>query len=450
MGWRIFQVINKMLFFCGRYAVFGVGLITYVLVFVSCEKPSRIQNSTNQQLQTDVSQSVHAEGLPLPSPPADQEMAQEKTISTDVLSEQQVWESIVDGARADFSAALKQITSMFPSEGARNHARAKLVRALCQVKLDDLASYLKQIESGEAREEALGLVAADWAARDPVKLVNYALSHLDGKDKNSVAGTGVQAMIKNKKLDEVSFIIESMPYSKDRSWAIHQLSSSYGRQDLLGAISWADGLHLDEDRVEAYRQLLPYIAEQRGAFGLTEIANRFQDQDLRRNCIQLAVKALAQNDNLNQAVSWVKELPAKERVWAELQLVQTAADRDLAGWTKYVVEGISPGAQGQSIISIAQKQFNKSPSGAADWALSLPVKLQGDAIVTVVTEWYDTDSIALSEWINTMKAGAVKDRALGILASSLSRTDKNAAIDVAKKIGDVGRRNATLGDLNAR
>ena len=39
--------------------------------------------------------------------------------------------------------------------------------------------------------------------------------------------------------------------------------------------------------------------------------------------------------------------------------------------------------------------------------------------------------------------------ALATLASSLSGSDKKAAIDVAKQINDAGRRKAVLGGLNA-
>lgn len=432
------------------YSKTGANLVVCLLLCGGCGKQISAENRKAIQPQPDPPKSVEKQSMDLPAPPNVQEVVANSGGEPEMLAGQEMSYALAKEAQTDFRAALRRVSSFYSGVAARNHASAMLVRTLCLERLDDLASYLKQMDSGEARQEALGLVASDWAAKDSLKLVNYALLKLEGKDKNSAATCGLSALIKLQKFDDVSAFIESMPYSRDRSWAIHQLSSSYGRQNLPGAMSWADSLQLDEDRVEAYRQLLPYISEQSGAIGLTEIANRFQNDSLRRNCIEFAVKTLSKQDNMNDAANWVKNLSPKERAWAELQLVQTAADRDLSGWTKYVVDGISPEAQGKAIVAIAQKQFIKSPIGAANWAMSLPEKLQGNAIVTVTGEWYSTDSIGLSDWITTLPVGRSKDRALATLASSLASSDKSAALDVANQISDAGRKRAVLGDLNAR
>ena len=69
------------------------------------------------------------------------------------------------------------------------------------------------------------------------------------------------------------------------------------------------------------------------------------------------------------------------------------------------------------------------------------------AISHLVSKWYNTDSVALSDWVNTLSKGNDRDTALAALSRLLRTKDRMAAAEVAARISDVRRRSGIQAEL---
>jgi hypothetical protein len=64
-----------------------------------------------------------------------------------------------------------------------------------------------------------------------------------------------------------------------------------------------------------------------------------------------------------------------------------------------------------------------------------------------VNEWYDTDSLQLSDWINTLPRGPDKDIAIERLIVRVKTSDRATALELAGQIQDASLRARVQGGL---
>lgn len=349
----------------------------------------------------------------------------------------------------DVATALALIDKLY-GPGPRPHVCARLVRELCSKSLDQLAVYLDLIQDEQSRKMALEAVITEWMKRAPGKLAEIGFAHFKGAELNKLLANSAVGMIARNELPEAVALLDRMPYSIARTHVLERVAIAKGRQDLDFAFEWAGKLPLAEDRSAAYRTLLIEVGSQRGVQGLTSILQTLKDPELRNQCVDLALQHFSGESDMSRAAQWVEDLQGGERDRARVLLLNAVPTGEVEKWTPYALAIESPVARTDALRAIAAKLVANDPKAAGRWTLDLPNDVRDDVVGTVVHFWFDTDSVALSDWINTFSAGSTRDAALWALAMSLLRSDASTALDIAGKITNAQKRNSAIAAIMAQ
>jgi hypothetical protein len=296
----------------------------------------------------------------------------------------------------------------------------------------------------------LWFIASQWSQADPSTLVRFALEKLEGVDRNQALFVGMQGLFKRSQFAEAASYIEQMPFSQERTATIIEMANQYRAHNLDAALAWTQTLPLLEDQIAAAKQLIPQVSLQQGAAGLVELANRYPAPDLQQTCIQQAVLKLAESGNTDDAAAWITSLPSDLQDTAQIQLISALAEQNISAWTKYVLEQPSTHVQARGVSIIANRMFARGSDTALAWASQLPAWHRDVAIGQIAAVWFETDSIALSQWMNALPNGSTKDRVLETVARKLAITDHASAKEVALRISNPNRLQAVIRDLDSQ
>jgi hypothetical protein len=132
----------------------------------------------------------------------------------------------------------------------------------------------------------------------------------------------------------------------------------------------------------------------------------------------------------------VGSLPADVKQAAFFRLVDKFASNDLTGWSDFVLRNTDRQMRSDGVQVLVGKYFINSPQDASKWVMTLPKAEKWTGISSLVSNWYGTDSEALSDWISQLPAGDDRDRALECLVYALRPSDAAAARDVVTRISD--------------
>ena len=210
---------------------------------------------------------------------------------------------------------------------------------------------------------------------------------------------------------------------------------------------WSDTLDLPEDKRKAKLIVLPEIIRSKGPIAAVDYVNQMQDPILQTSCVSVLVRELPNSLGLDETVKWVNSLPDGVKSVGQLSLIESSAIQNTDHLTQIALSIAQSGARNQAIRIIESQLFQKDPVVAADWIRKLPVQNQEAAVLSLVQQWYDTDSLAMSDWLYQMENSPIKNKALESLAYRLNTSDVAAARDVAKQINDPKQRDEVLRSL---
>jgi hypothetical protein len=350
------------------------------------------------------------------------------------------WAKMIVLAFENFPRAVHELGSVFPKDEVQSRI-VHLVSMIHEESLEGLEVNLALLSNSHERASAAAMVGAEWSKRDPSTFAKYASSHLKGASKNSALAEVVKAFSQSKQFYQADQVLQSMPYSGGRSTALGSLASRWGTEDSAAALDWAQRLELPEDRHEAVRNILG--SAKLSVEALAQLANETDDLEIRNIAVKTLGKELVETD-LGAAMQWLTKVPEQYRAGLQRQIAKKLAQSDLSVGTKYATAIADASLRTQAIDEINGELVMKDPQMAARWLAELPLEFQERAAYITASRWYDIDSIQASEWIDTLPNGKIKDRALLALSSRLKASDKSAAEDVAKQIGDPKLRAAAL------
>jgi hypothetical protein len=114
-----------------------------------------------------------------------------------------------------------------------------------------------------------------------------------------------------------------------------------------------------------------------------------------------------------------------------------------------IIEGSSKKAE--AISNIAFEMTRKDPAEALNWLNenhSLDAEAQGRSAASIARAWFYDDSLAASQWVQSLPAGNTRDQASSAIALSLCRTAPEDAVVWATAIQDENTRQYTLGQID--
>jgi hypothetical protein len=339
------------------------------------------------------------------------------------IQRQRAITTIADGLSvADIREALQHLDKIQLHWKERNHVRSALLAQWGKLDPDGAITFATALDNLSDRQSAVDAVLGGWIEKDRRAAEVWVTGLPAGPLKKSALAALVTALAVAEPahaLDlarDISFS-RSMLTSDCVTPLVHALFDKWIDEDPAAAagaaaklpdtVSFRDGaLHLvgkrwaaqDIDRAFAWAQSLGPVTD----------TNEYQ-----RNALTGVLNSWLSKDP-DAAIQWLNDLPDDD---AKLGFIQSVAsqfqDSDPARAMQLAV-AIPPGwAREQTVDYSMRAWLSNDPLIAANWA----VKQEDDgirqvALRRVAAGWLSTDPASAREWIESMPAGAMKDKML--------------------------------------
>jgi hypothetical protein len=327
--------------------------------------------------------------------------------------------------------------------------KTNLLCFIAAEKLTVLKGGLELLNDSNLRQQALSSVVNAWMRKDPAYLAEYANTQLTGQTRNFALSTAIGALGKTGNFVTAVSYLDAIPYSQQRIAAVNELVRAWGDRDAESAGEWVRKLTLPEERKSASVQLVSVLKDRMTVDALIVAANSELDGELRRAWTLAAGDRFVKADP-RSAVVWAEQLSDDVKWRIKADAAKELAKSDLDAGTQMALALSDSKRIRNAIDAIAYEVAVKDIEQGARWLSSLPTTYQERVAVALVTRWYDIDSMRASEWVGSLPAGVVRDRAIFVLATRLATSDLETAQITVNAIGDPKLREAARRQFERR
>ena len=294
----------------------------------------------------------------------------------------------------------------------------------------------------ETRDLISHTAAAIWRQKDPKKLAEFAEKNFTGDAKGLAMQDAVNALLHEGDTASASGIVDAMPYGLKRTAAIASVASALANNDTSGALRWGASLSLKEDREKAFSAVAQRLYLKGDVNALVDLANSDAvDGSLRGGLVHEAADLTVKKLGIDAAKNWVNSLSEADKASATAGLVDALAPTDPAAATA-MVKTLTGQMRVSAYDSIRNNLADRDPAEAAKWVTTLSGDDQSSNARMLVLRWYNTDSLALSTWVNGLPPGPLKNVSQREEARALMGSDRHTAVQVIQGIGDPAARKA--------
>lgn len=318
---------------------------------------------------------------------------------------------LAEWVRSDADAAVAWCESL-PSEFERKASLAEASKALSATDPERAMKLALKLGTGHSND-VLSQVFRAWCGRDLIAAEHWLQAQPAGEiHRKSLAQFVRAAVVQDPAL--AARYLDSKASPEDRVEVGGFLAAHWGRLDPIAASAWVEGLPAGPARDRALSQLLNAEAE-------TDPAGTIQ------KVLQLPV-SLQKNALGPVFRAWQERDPDAAIAWLEQQPMSTLS------------EAISQDA----LESLAERD----PRSATRLLLSLPsLDRQVRWIDNIVVRWAISDLPGAVEFASGLPDGAVKDKALKVVAAGWAESDPKAALEFSVSLPDGEARRHILDNL---
>lgn len=415
-----------------------VGIVA--LVYISDSPPS-VKSSLQGKATVHVPSQGRLQDPNIEARPSEHEAS--SLVPRDVPPEERSEPPLLVLARRDLQAALAEINAKYTGLD-RDRIIGYLLSELGKDRLECISELLPLITNPSERASALILISKEWLIRDPSALTQFVHGQRNGMFKNQFMEWVVQSMGDLGRNRDAAQMLSSMPYSNERSSAIQSVASHYARTDARGAIDWLSSLQLPDEVATAQGSISASLTVNRDLDGLLLFAD-VAEKHLRPGVLAEIGKLAGEKGiaELQKVVS--PQTPEYEQ--AVVGAMSSVPIEQLTELANQAIRFESQYLKGKAMAEYVGRVFAQDQQQAVQWVKDCPPEIRPAAIQAVVNKWFNTDSMAASEWINSMAPGSDRNVALEALAMNLRRTDKPTAREVASNITDRAKRESLLRSL---
>ena len=236
--------------------------------------------------------------------------------------------------------------------------------------------------------------------------------------------------------------LSSVEDPRTRMEMSRQVSQQFARQDLQGAIQWAEGLD-DETRKNAFGGIANTWGQQDPKAALEYFS---QHQLMNEDGVMVnQVLPRWANQDPGAALEWARSLPeGKLQDRAVSNVIASMADNDPRSAVGMIAR-LPVEAQDDAAANLAGRWVNRDATAASEWAASLPEgDMKAKAGRNLVENWADRDMNKAVAWINKLPAGGSRDAAVSQFSRQVTDTDPAGAAEWASTISDAGQRDNAM------
>ncbi len=313
---------------------------------------------------------------------------------------------------------------------------------------ENLAKIIAASKNSNEKGVLLSSIAMSHAGKNPKLLFESASAQLTGDSRNMLQQASIRAalLIGDRVLMDVLF--KQMPFSRQRTALVSEIAINDYRSEGISAFSRVSNFELLEDRIAGATALISTIEGSGNILDMESLVSFLEPISI--SGWQRAVTAVAhlQKKKLNDSdmLAWLGTLTGVRRdISMEYYIEQSSGPLlDRFNLAKTVKDASS---RESLYFNIAVKAASQDPASAAKMILNLDATFRSAAIDGLVYKWFDHDSEALSDWINTLPKGSDRDKAIAATTRSLSGVDKVAAREAAAAIDDETLRASVLSSI---
>ena len=347
---------------------------------------------------------------------------------------------LIATGRIDLNAALSTIETEVPKID-RTRVRLQLMQYLCESE----PRFILQAPMAISDEQLPSLIKDFvnwWTTHDSMA----PLEHLDAipserlqlrVKQNMVIALGRTEQYKNAKV-----YLAHMGSSAERTDAIAQLVSMESVKHADETVDWVNTLTSTDENRTATEILLHNLIALKDAINIPRLAEGATPE--MQPMIWSAAGKIAGEGRDTHIIERHKGLSESNRDALALGLIATAPEQELQSLLQLLKNSSQQStAQSASVIYV-QRIVRIDPLGAAAWALESPESIRKPVLVALINQWQDRDQKGVISWIQNLSSGADKDVALETISRIVARSDRNAAIRLAERIGNAKRRELTI------
>lgn len=238
-------------------------------------------------------------------------------------------------------------------------------------------------------------------------------------------------------------LVQSITSPSGQAVVAGRVAAEMARNDVAGALTWAENLSQGTSRTEALRSVLDAwsgtdpAAAMAYAVGLP--ANQFRTDQIKRTV------ATWGQQNPEAALLWTQSLepgPLKDGATAEALQMAVRVDPSRTGTWLDLIQGSSIPLH--SANQIVNEWAAVDGAAASQWATGLPSVGQADAFYSVIRGWAFGEPEAAGEWIESLTPGAGRDSAIKAYVSVIDGMDAGLATRWATAIEQPNDRNEAV------
>ncbi len=225
-----------------------------------------------------------------------------------------------------------------------------------------------------------------------------------------------------------------VPSSPARVEAIFNCVTNWVNSDPATALQWMSSLPIQEQK-RIFPGLLPLLSKPEEFEPLLQYANSVGDPNLQSQIVARGVDILVSSGNLEAAKNWVLELPQSLRSDAQASLVSRDHQDSVDQLTPVALGITDQGPQMTALQSLAMRLFAQNPVEAGDWIARLPASAQFAPLIQLTFKWYNSDSVGLYQWVQSLPKGQLKDQAVKSVVSMAENSNPAFAKSMSQLSG---------------
>ncbi|MFO7725505.1 MAG: hypothetical protein R6V45_08160 [Oceanipulchritudo sp.] len=279
----------------------------------------------------------------------------------------------------------------------------RLVKGLPPRLLTGSVRLLREIPSGPARDQVLGLFLEGWAENDGRSAIAFATSVPSPQERQAAIASALRGWSKDQPPDAWNWVIEREGTSRQAERWLEVILADLGMGNRQTAL-----LLLEKLPSEAFQARMARVV----------------------------MEQILQAEPPREALEWLSEFPPEAEDAAAQYLARVWAQTEPSAAADWFEEAF-PGRR-EGLAEILREWVYLNPEAAADWTWNeLPDSEREELLPFIAEEWIANEGPApLAEWLNSLGADPLLDGAIEALALASTSMDPATAMVWAQSVID--------------
>ncbi|MFC7338219.1 hypothetical protein ACFQY0_13580 [Haloferula chungangensis] len=350
--------------------------------------------------------------------------------------------SVFDGVKAEDFESIAREAADSPDEIGSEAMLRVLVSEWA--KKDALAAIA--FAKGLKRDDLICDALLQMAQSDVEGALNWVASHggAPGQERGFLMAV-YQGMAKKDPVGAIARL-EQLPVGAQRDELLSLTVNQWAKQDIKGAFSWLETAELTPQFASIYQQVMGNYIEQDPDSAAAVISEMASCESKLSFAPQVACK-LAEKD-VGSALEWVHELDGEERKYALMGVLDRwAGGADGKGALEYVLQNSDEPGYGSLLETVAFKIAQNDPDELAGVMASMGEPEQLVAAQHLASVYSMSSPSRCRDWLETLEAGAVRDRAVERALGTFRSSNISLAFDLSESISSESLRNAQVREV---